>query len=503
MATGDKPDGGRPEIPDLDLGAPRAPAPRGKPSGAAWPAAPAAKPSGAAWPEANVPAPTISGLHPRAANVAAPLESPAIGANPNAQDYFGSANFDGDHFGGDDGFLSLDTSEPMDLPKGFSSFPPPSGFGAAAAPKPASISSASPPLSNGPRRDDRRVWPTGVTPPTENIQIERAELLEVAAYGPVPGLAVLSPLYSFRVIGQRRALRAAIRGLLDEFVGAERARDKLLADLARDFRSEMPDGSPTAKLYALVSEKEQRAREEQGAVAGANGEYQRGVSAIEVEVAETRRALTEIRSTLANRQTAFVEAEEKKNRAEAKKKRLYIELSGIVAQAEKAGGKIPQEHLATVSRLEGAIASQKPELERLERQFAETKAAFSVVRDEERRLMDQGRGSDRKRRALDAEFEQKIGLRTEGAYAAERATETALADVGRALLAARTPMGELELNFFTALERADSDVAQAARAVEKHVRALDVYDESVYKRGLVLAAAAVLALVVLLVLGLR
>jgi hypothetical protein len=447
-----------------------------------------------------VPAPKISGLHARAA------PEPSAGSpSPNAQDYFGSANFDGDHFGGDDGFLSLDTSEPLDLPKGFSSSPPPSGFGAASTPLPAasiSSSSASPPVSSAARRDDRRVWPTGITPATETIQIERAELLELAAYGDAPSFALLAPLYSFRVIGRRRALRAVIRTLLDEFVGTEHARDKLLADLARDFRSEMPEGSPAAKLYAPVSEKEQRARDEQGALAGANGDYQRGVSAIEAEVAETRRALTEIRSTLASRQTAFVQAEEKKTRAEAKKKRLYVELSGIVAQAEKAGGKIPQEHLATVARLESEIAAQKPDLERVERHYAETKAAFSVIRDEERRLIDQERESDRKRRTLDGEFEQKIGLRSEGAHAAERATEAALADVGRALLAARTPMGELELNFFTALQRADGDVATAARAVEKHVRALDAYDESVYKRGLVIAAAAGLALVVLLVIGL-
>jgi hypothetical protein len=52
----------------------------------------------------------------------------------------------------------------------------------------------------------------------------------------------------------------------------------------------------------------------------------------------------------------------------AKKKRLYIEIRGIMEAAEKSGGGFSASQSARIAELESAVASHGPEVERCERE---------------------------------------------------------------------------------------------------------------------------------------
>jgi hypothetical protein len=390
----------------------------------------------------------------------------------------------------------------MSEPRGFSSFPPASsanansGIGLAAAPAHASM----PPVSGSGARalaPDRSGWPSGVTPDPASFSIDAVEIQTLSGYGAAPTSFLVAPLYSIRVFRRRRALRAAALVLARRFGDAESARDGLLADLAGALRGTL--SAEGARLYERVSEKERRVQDGQTALAGTNEEYRQRMGELQATDAELQRELAAARGRAAEHQGSLAEAEKQRDRAEAKKKRLFIELSAIVERAEKAGTAIPSDQAATVERLERDIAEQKTVVDGLQARVDERKAAFAAVVAEERRLVGKQRDAEKKRRAVDEEFQERIGLRNEETSSAARETTAALADVGRALLAARGRVAVVEPDVLARITAADLAVVNAATDVERHMRAISEYDAETYQKGFVVLGAAIVLLMAILV----
>jgi hypothetical protein len=552
--TGKKPDQG-PEIPDLDLAAPPRRAsganiPATRPSGANIPALnpgvprassanlpavrassanlpavrassanlPAVNPgmargSGANWPAVQ-PEVHISSASPISSGRRAIEVTPAKPSPAGMDDYFGTATFDGDHFGGDEASLPIEMGElgePMSEPRGFSSFPPASGgssSGRALASSGIGVQGdtevPAPPVSVRGARSavaDRTVWPSGVTPDPATLSIDAVEIQTLSAYGAVPASFLVAPLYSLRVFRRRRALRAAAAVLAQRFGDAESARDALLADMAGALRDTITVGSD--RLYEHVSEKERRVQDGQSALAGANEEYRQRMGELQATDTQLHRELAAVRTLAAERQGALAEAEKHRDRADAKKKRLFIELSAIVESAEKAGTGIPPDRAATVERLEREIAEQKADVERLQGGVDERKAALAAAVAEERRIVGKQRDAGKKRRAVDDDFQERIGLRNEETSSAARETTAALADVGRAVLAARGRVASIEPDVLARIAAADLAVVKAATDVERHMRALHEYDAETYQKGFVVLGAAIVLMMAVLVFAFR
>jgi uncharacterized coiled-coil protein SlyX len=547
MAEGKKPEGKGPEIPDLDVGAPRPPrqpsrpTPEKKLSGAAWPSASGQHPrvsnapvpdlapslprvaniperhaSGAGWPAApsappvrvsHAPGPLDDDVRPTAAVdfVTQPTQLPQTPpSSASGDDYFGTGNFDENHFGSEVDFLNIETSEPISQLRGFPSFPPlgdiataDAGAGFTRSDEPPT-SIPRPKASPAARTAERRVWPTGTTPSSSSIQLDRAAVHLLADYGVAPAGSLLAPRYFLRVWRRRRRLQADVRALALRFGESELARDELLANLAEALRGMMPPDGAGSTLYGVVSEKDRRSREEQDALAGTNAEYGKRLRDLDDADAEVRRELSEARGRVVDRMGALGEAERNRDRADAKKKRHFIELTAIVERAAESGTAIPPDQAVTVSRLEAEIAAQKPELERLESVVASRQNEVATMRDAERRLQARAGEGTKKRRALDTDFQKQIGVQNQGAVVAARERTAALADVGRAILAARGRIVDVESDVLASVEKADLAVSDAATNIERHVRALDAHDRDAYRRGIVVLVVAIGAVAVLL-----
>ena len=504
------------EIPDLEI----PPAPRARQTAPRPAVAPAGQPARSAAP-ANEPAP------PR-----------RDAARP--EDYFGSNNFDSEHFGageelsietaraktasnptdyfGSNQFESagLDTDSPagsieLGGSAGDAGLTPDTYFGSNTfgddddsaqliAPSSARQEVASAPAAARRATTTGPQWPTGCSPDPGEIRFDAAEVALAADYGDSPRLAPLAPVYTWRVLSRKKQLRARIKELEVTFQKAERERDELLASLVRELGTVIEAHDETAALLAPVRDADHLAEERRSALAGTNAEYAAAVNAwtrqsteLDGRVAE-KRNVEQLRRQELLAQTATFE------RAEAKNKRLYIEVRGIVELADKSGGKLPVQQSARVRELEAQIAAHKPELESARADAARAEAALAEAQNELRNAERERRALETRRSELDKQFQRQIGARSASVEQAEHSQLEAIAAVARKVLslcgAVPVPKETLET-----VAKADARVARQLTELVTHQRAFESYDRSAYQRGWIVAIAALLALILVIVLS--
>jgi DNA repair exonuclease SbcCD ATPase subunit len=182
-------------------------------------------------------------------------------------------------------------------------------------------------------------------------------------------------------------------------------------------------------------------------------------------------------------------------RATPNNTRLYIEIRGILDAAEKAGGKLSSGQSARVAELEAAVLAHKPELERAEHDLKLAEAALAAAETDAKQIGRRVAEGARVRRALDDEFQRKIGARTEGVSESERQRADALAEVMRRLLALRGRLVEIPKHLVDRIAKADEAVTKSAWDLEKLLRGIDSYDRDAYQRGIVVMGVVVAAIV--------
>lgn len=420
-------------------------------------------------------------------------------------DYFGSGNFDDDQLEPSNFSIALDTGD--DQPAG--------NIGSAntsavrASPGGAgdddldlyegSVANAQAVQSAPSTPSSKRKWPTGKSPDPAEFRIDAVDVRVAADYGDVPQSALSAPAYAIRVLRRKRALSAIVKDHSLALAEAEKARDELLVRMVQDLRGKILMVDEGATLFEPIVAIERVALERRSALAGTSAEYDARVADLGERRQANDREMDQQRAVIEQRTASLAEMVRAFERADAKKKRLYIELGGLVSLSEKSGGKLTPEQSASVARLEAEILAQKPEVEATTRAVEASRAALAGAEADLRKIVLAGRELDRLRKAVDTELQKQIGARSQGVTEAEQQRLDAFAALGRKVLAEKGRLVDVRPEVLDAIARGDQAVVDRAQELEKHVRAREAYDSDALNKGIGILAGAVVALVVVVI----
>jgi hypothetical protein len=417
-------------------------------------------------------------------------------------DYFGSGNFEDEQLEASNFSIALDTGEEQS--PGNLGSPSSSALRSSAGASDddldlyeGSLANAQAVQGAASSPSSKKKWPTGKSPDPAEFRIDAVDVRVTADYGDAPGSALAAPAYAIRVLGRKRALNAVLKDLSSSLHEAEKQRDDLLVRMVQDLRGKILMVDEGATLFEPIVAIERVALERRSALAGTSAEYDARVAdlgerrqANDHEAEQQRLVIEQRTASLAAMARAF-------ERADAKKKRLYIELGGLVSLSEKSGGKLTPEQSASVARLEAEILAQKPELDATTRAVDASRAVLAAAEADLRKIVLAGRDLDRLRKAVDTELQKQIGTRSQGVTEAEQQRLDAFAELGRKVLAEKGRLVDVRLEVLDAIGRGDQAVLERAQELEKHVRAREAYDSDALKTGIGILAGAALALVVI------
>jgi hypothetical protein len=345
-----------------------------------------------------------------------------------------------------------------------------------------------------------------MAPPVAALDPQAVAL--VAGYGPAPASAYLAPLYAYRVLMRKRALRAALVHLNRDAATAEEARNDALANIVHGLRARLEADARFQSSFAAIRQMEQITGERGAALAKVNDELQAGKQALAKQLAEVGRQVELLRPAEQAAAAELAEVEQVANRVIARHKRALIEIRSATSIAQRAAGApdapVPPEHAQRIAALQAQADAMLPEVEqrRAELRTAQTKLQdlrnqLSALSAHARRIQDQDR-------QLERQFGAKIVAQSAGLSEAQRQLTAAMAEIGRTVLGARDEF-PLDPNAIALVDVKEKELARVSQSRDLHLAALDAYDAQTVKKGFLivggLAAAIVVAIVLLVALS--
>jgi len=403
--------------------------------------------------------------------------SPGSGRSHDPSDYFGSGTFDDEAF--------ADALEPS---------------GSLAIDAQALAPNAGP----EPRPAER--WPTGRSPERAVLRVDELDVKLVADYGTPPASALLEPVYALRVRARQRLLAAELARIESELRAAEQRRDELLGELVLSLKPRLEADQRLSALLEPVRELERLAGERARALANVDAEYRALAQPVDARIGESLRQLEAHRELERERQSAFDKDEELFRRADARAKRIQIELRSLMQVAVQAAasaglpqGSVRPDDAAKIKALQAEGATAERAADAARQALAATESARAAARAEVARTTRALRALEVERGALDDRFSKPLDARAHGLSEAEAGRQQALAEAGRSLLALRGGV-DIDASTLEALRRADELVSKLTSDSEKHLRALDSADRTAVRRGYTVAGVGLAAIVLLLAL---
>lgn len=335
----------------------------------------------------------------------------------------------------------------------------------------------------------RENWPHGHTRPTDQLPIDPAEVTLTAGYGPTPGSALASPAYAYRVLSRRSPLKKATALHHTQLTAAELARDLELVRLSTDLRPALEANDAFRRLLEPVRDVERIAGERSAALSNADAGYREQMARFDEQLAQLRQAEAKA-ATLCREKVDVAEGTQNElRRAEARHQRVQIEIRGVLDVARQAlgpaGGDMAPEQAAKLAELQARAAAVAPEMTQAKANHDAAAKEQDNAEAEVRRIQGQLRQVERQKAGAASSLEKQLSVRAHSASEAEKQRRDAMADVARAVLAARgaVPVPEPRLQ---ALRDHDKNVDLNAIRLETHVRALHSYDRERVKQGIIL-----------------
>ena len=449
-------------------------------------------------PDPAVPAAPASGPRPRAA---APPVAPAqdddfesiagsvtLGGG-RAEDAFGGG-FDASHFDSSAvmedgaagaGFDEFDASQPVAGLELQSSRPPPPTAAMPSGPSPAAS-----------------------LRPLQSLPVEPAAAAEGSReYGPAPSSIFAAPAYAIRVLLKKRELRQRLPVLDAKLKDGESRRDTFLADLARTRRAAIEGDERYAGPMSRVREAEGQLQHGNQALNQAQNQMTQAKEQFEQQTRGLGEALESANATLRVFGETQAAAETDLKRAEAKQKRLMIEARNAVQAATggQPGVAIPPEVQTRVSQLQSQAAALEPEVAAARQVVADAADQTQAAKQAQHQAAQAMQGAERQAASQRQQLESQLASHQAAAGDAGSRVTGALADLARALLAARDL--PLDDNLSSQVQAAESYVEQCRADHQYVLHALDAADAEAVKRGLLLMVAAAVGVILLLMLLLR
>jgi hypothetical protein len=336
-----------------------------------------------------------------------------------------------------------------------------------------------------------RAWPDGKTPEPGSVEIAPSQIEQLCSWGESPAHWWQAIIYAFLVYQGQRQLRDQARPVGRELNQAETRRDECLAHLAMTLRDsvEREDSLNSAReaVNAALAEQQQLAEQQRSAEASLSSE----TLALNEAMAKSEADLDELNKQVTHFRVQSDEAEIALKREQARLQRLGIEQRNL----EQPG---PQGTPAR-ARLEELAEQAEAMLPRID--LAQTSAnsaraaldaTASAIKEKSSHVRELQRRKELVVRALSSQSRRVVQV-TDGANERQR---KALADLGRAILAAR---GRIAVDDTALVEiaRHDEAVATIWRRQQVYSLALASFDQAAVRRGTRLAIG-LLALVLVL-----
>jgi hypothetical protein len=337
-------------------------------------------------------------------------------------------------------------------------------------------------------------WPTGRAIDAAELELDPRELAILADYGDPKDSAPHSLAYAYRVFTRQRELKQQLGPVAAECKRAQLEREATLAELSRTLRPGLEQIPEFRRFLAPLVELEQRAAERGKALNSINAQLGAETGQFDAELANLDQQLALEQEQEREVQHQYDDREANAKRAEAKWKRVQIEIRAVTQVAEHKlgpqGGRVPDEQAAQLADLRQRAEAMQPEITHARTEFEQAKQVLAQLVARRDALRRSERLVARKKQALGGAYQKELNARAEGVSEIEIEQRAALAELARAVLAAR---GTLEIpepwleRVRSVSERADQLTVRA----EMLRRAIVAYDHERARRGVRLACTAV------------
>ncbi|MEO7032232.1 MAG: hypothetical protein ABI548_00305 [Polyangiaceae bacterium] len=347
------------------------------------------------------------------------------------------------------------------------------------------------------------VWPSGRAPDAEALTIDPGEVAILADYGVAPHSVHLSPAYAYRVFTRQRELKHQLAALCAARDRAELEREATLAELARTVRPVAQQIDAFRRFLTPLVELEQVASQRGQALSSVNAELGAHSANFDAELTQIEKLIMAQQAVEQEAARVLSEREQLAQRAEAKLKRVHIEIRAVTHVAEQKlgpqGGQVPEPEAGQLIALRQRAETIQPEVTLALAERDQAKLGLGQARGKLDALRQAERTAARKKQALGERYREELQARSAGLSESETQQRAALAEVGRAVLAARGSVpvdGPWLERVRVSSERADRLIFKC----ETQRRSLDAYDRARVTQGVRLTCTALALLVVLLVL---
>jgi nitroreductase len=326
-------------------------------------------------------------------------------------------------------------------------------------------------------------------------------------YGAAPSEWYKTPLYAYHVKMRQRDLRHALAARRADLEKAQSAADDALVVLAERVRPTVHHKDAYAKLLDAIIVAERTLKERDSELAAAIEAHKRQTAGLDAKITEHEAELGVARAEERAREDVFNRADEIRQRAEAKIKRIDIELRSAVARASAAGAGVPGMRAADVAASDPEVQAKTAEREA---RVAEVEQAMPAVTDSAQKLTVARKkvtGIEQKmmavkneRAALEERFKRSGAAHGAQVAKAQKDVRVAMVALGRAAAADHGTFGDEWTEARTEIAALDKVTAARDDEVMIHVMALDAHDAETVKKGMTLIGAAAAALLLLLAL---
>ena len=343
-------------------------------------------------------------------------------------------------------------------------------------------------------------WPSGRATEASKLEIDPIELATLADYGDPPASVPLTLAYAYRVFTRQRELKRQLIPIAAECERAEFERQATLAELASALRPALEQNSEFRRFFAPLLELEQRATERGRALTAINAQLDADSGQLDAELARIAGQIAAEQRDEREAQRLYDEREANAKRAEAKFKRVQIEIRAVTQVAAQKlgpqGGQIPDPEAAQLAGLRHRAEALEPELAHTRAESEQAEQALQRLRAQLHALNQSERQIARNKQALGEAHQKQLAAHSPGLSETEIEQRAALLDLARALLASpgtvEIPEAWLE-RVRGVSDRADALVVR----LEMQRRAIASYDSKSARQGVRLACTAVGLLLVL------
>lgn len=337
------------------------------------------------------------------------------------------------------------------------------------------------------------------------VEVDPFEVAATADFGPAARGWLDAPAYAWRVRQRRAALRGEVDRLRQQRAEAEQAKMERLAQLVRVVQKLAAPSDQAKALLAPLAALDQTAAARDAALKGVSASYAESVAEIDTKIAALEDEQAKLEILVQSAQAELERRGESRARAEAKSKRVDIELRAAHEAARVAAGPnaklVPPEIAPRIVALEEEKAVRAAELKPLAAAFSSAEQELHERETPVREVRHRIASLRAERQKVEDTSARQLAVRSEGVQQVERERLLAYAEVARQLLTTCTDEVPIEHRALAA--QATELVASRSHDLEKHARALASADPAAERRGLILIALAIGAVVVLLLSVLR